>query len=99
MNIDKNQIECDAMEAFRNGNRVLGNKLQDQFVDLVRGSLSSEDHCSCTNLSCKYHGKCLECVAIHRAHQDHLPFCLQDMLNQKIRDLSLLTEDSAFLDK
>jgi hypothetical protein len=96
MNIDKNQIECDAMEAFKEGNRVLGHKLQDQFVKLVRESLDTEDHCNCTNRSCKYHGKCLECVAIHRAHQDHLPYCMQDMLNQKIRDLSALTEDSAF---
>lgn len=63
---------------------------------ISKNCFDTEDHCNCTNRSCKYHGKCLECVAIHRAHQDHLPFCMQDMLNQKIRDLSALTEDTAF---
>ena len=33
-----------------------------------------------------------ECVAIHRAHQEHVPNCMRPMLNKKIRMLSELTE-------
>ena len=31
-------------------------------------------------------------MAIHRAHQEHVPNCLRPMLNRKIRALSELTE-------
>lgn len=33
-----------------------------------------------------------ECVAIHRAHQEHVPNCMRPVLNQKIKLLSELTE-------
>ena len=33
-----------------------------------------------------------ECVAIHRAHQEHVPNCMRTMINQKIAVLSELTE-------
>ena len=39
-----------------------------------------------------HHGNCKECVAIHRAHQEHVPNCMRPMLNRKIRLLSELTE-------
>ena len=33
-------------------------------------------------------------MAIHRAHQEHVPNCMREMLNRKIRQLSELTEHS-----
>ena len=33
--------------------------------------------CPCPNTLCDWHGKCKECVALHRYHKDHVPFCLQ----------------------
>ena len=42
--------------------------------------------------ACRYHGNCKECVAIHRAHQEHVPNCMRPILNQKIKLLSELTE-------
>ena len=33
-----------------------------------------------------------ECVAIHRAHQEHVPNCMRPILNSKIKVLSELTE-------
>ena len=34
------------------------------------------------------------CVQVHRGHGDHLPHCLQCMVNQKLALLSELTEHS-----
>lgn len=93
MIIDGNKKEKEALEAFRLGNNAQGHRLQDEFVAEVRESLKTEDHCPCIT-QCKYHGKCLECVAIHRAHKDHLPYCLWDMVNDRIAAVSQLTEHS-----
>ena len=43
--------------------------------------------CTCPNTLCEWHGKCKECVALHRYHNDHVPFCLQPMLSEKLRSL------------
>jgi hypothetical protein len=93
MIIDGNQKEKAAMQAFNMGNKVEGQRLQDEFVAELLESIKTEDHCSCS-VQCKYHGKCLECVAIHRAHREHLPCCFWDMVNDKIATLSELTEHS-----
>lgn len=93
MIIDNNLNEKEALDAFNKGERLLGYKLQDEFVAELRESLGKEDHCSCEK-ACKYHGKCIECVAIHRAHRDHLPNCFKSMVNERIEKLSKLTEHS-----
>lgn len=54
---------------------------------------SGIDYCSCPK-SCPHHGKCRECVLIHRGHRDHLPYCMWDMVNEKIYDMQKLTEGS-----
>lgn len=93
MIIDNNPKEKEAMKAFIRGERDLGNRLQDEFVVELRESLGKVDHCTCEK-PCKYHGKCIECVAIHRAHRDHLPNCFRTMINERIEKLSELTEHS-----
>ncbi|WP_315120821.1 LPS biosynthesis protein [uncultured Clostridium sp.] len=93
MIIDNNPKEKEAMEAFRRGERSLGYKLQDEFVAELRENIGKVDHCTCKK-ACKYHGKCVECVAIHRAHRDHLPNCFRSLVNEKIEKLSELTEHS-----
>ncbi|PWM98619.1 MAG: LPS biosynthesis protein, partial [Massilioclostridium sp.] len=35
---------------------------------------------------------CKECVAIHRAHQEHVPNCMRPIINKKLKLLSELTE-------
>ena len=37
-------------------------------------------------------GNRAECVAIHRAHQEHVPNCMRPMINKKLKILSELTE-------
>lgn len=91
MKIDGNEIEKKAMEAFHAGNRAEGLRIQEEFASLFREEYKEKDHCPCKK-ACRYHGNCKECVAIHRAHQEHVPNCMRPMLNKKIQLLSQLTE-------
>ncbi|GHU70637.1 hypothetical protein AGMMS49992_03310 [Clostridia bacterium] len=43
--------------------------------------------CTCPNTLCDWHGKCKECVALHRYHNDHIPVCLQPILEDKVTAL------------
>lgn len=88
--IDNNEKEMKAMDLFKEGRGEEANKVQDEFVSEVFAS--GEDHCSCKAAGCKHHGKCVECVIIHRGHGDHLPNCFRDMVNRRIKAVSELTE-------
>lgn len=37
--------------------------------------------CTCPQTLCVWHGRCRECVAIHRYHKDHVPECFQSFVN------------------
>lgn len=92
MKIDYNEIEMAAMTAYKRGEEKESVRLGIEFSKQLRESIArGEDHCSCTR-PCRMHGKCVECVAAHRAHRDHLPVCFHDMVNEKICGLSALTE-------
>ena len=91
MMIDGNQKEKDAMRQFHCGNSEEGHRLQDEFIAEFQAAYADRDHCPCQT-ACKLHGKCRECIAVHRAHMEHVPVCLQPMLNRRIRALSELTE-------
>lgn len=53
---------------------------------------SSVSRCTCPNTLCDWHGKCKECVALHRYHGDHVPFCLQPVISGKIKALAAAAE-------
>ena len=89
--IDDHPLELKAMELFKQGRAAEAHRAQDEFVQAVRDS--GEDHCSCPT-SCKLHGKCVECVIVHRGHGDHLPHCFHSMVNRGIEAVSALTEHS-----
>ena len=91
MNIEGNKKEIEAMQEFYTGNKKRGLILQEEFVSEFREEYKNKDHCPCTT-TCRYHGNCKECVTIHRAHQEHVPFCLRPVINNKLRMLSELTE-------
>ena len=91
MPIDDHPMEIRAMELFRQGKGKQGSKLQDEFLAEVKRS--GEDHCSCPS-ACKFHGKCVQCVTLHRGHGDHLPHCFQNMVNRRLEALSGLSEHS-----
>ena len=95
MQIDFNETEIQAMEAFFRGDGEDGHVLQDQFLEEIKAARKAGlDFCPCTDASCKHHGICYECVQIHRGHGMHLPFCLQKMLNKRLEMVSELTEHS-----
>lgn len=91
MIIDGNEKEKAAMAEYHRGNDADCLRLQEEFVSEFREAYRNRDHCPCT-ASCRYHGNCKECVAIHRAHQEHVPFCMRPLINQKLSLLSELTE-------
>ena len=93
MKIDGNQKELDAMKQFHLGNRKEGLRLQEEFASEFREAYKDKDHCPCKK-ACQYHGNCKECVAIHRAHQEHVPNCMRELINKKLKALSELTEHS-----
>ena len=61
--------------------------------ELDRQIAGPEDYCSCPE-KCPHHGKCRECVLIHRGHRDHLPYCFFDMINERLYAVQRLTEGS-----
>lgn len=96
MKIDGNELEKKAMEMFHQGNREEGLRIQEEFARAFREEYAKKDHCSC-NKACRYHGNCKECVAIHRAHQEHVPNCMRPLINKKIKLLSELTEHTVVI--
>ena len=91
MKIEYNEKEIAAMAGFHKGNRAEGLRLQEEFASEFRKEYADKDHCPCQK-ACRYHGNCKECVAIHRAHQEHVPNCMRPMINKKLKILSELTE-------
>lgn len=51
--------------------------------------------CTCTQTLCEWNGRCRECVALHRYHQDHVPACFQTFINGKLRDIVKIGELTA----
>jgi hypothetical protein len=88
--IDDHEKEKRAMDLYKAGRSKEAGALQDEFLAEVMAS--GEDYCSCASTGCKFHGRCVECVILHRGHGDHLPNCFRDMVNRRLEALSELTE-------
>ena len=83
MIIDGNQSAKNIMKRYHEGKREESKQLELDF--LAEFFKSGQDHCSC-KMNCSRHGNCLECVLIHRAHQDHLPCCFWHMVKERVPD-------------
>lgn len=80
MDIDANPKMKESMRHEKQGEMERSWALRDEFTAEVRVAEGrGQDLCSC-KADCIYHGRCLECVAIHRGHQDHLPNCLKPIV-------------------
>ena len=44
--------------------------------------------CTCPHPLCDWHGRCTECVALHRYRKNHVPFCLQPIIAKKLQALA-----------
>lgn len=70
---------------------------KEEYVELIkelRQMIKSGKYaeCTCPKKKCEWHGKCFECVMIHRVYQDHVPNCLQPILQNKIKELAKTAE-------
>jgi hypothetical protein len=54
-----------------------------------------EAECSCPKTKCEWHGDCYNCIRIHRHFGDHVPNCLQFILQDKIREIARAVEMTA----
>lgn len=73
---------------------------KDEYVDLIkqiREMLASgaEAKCSCPKTKCEWHGDCYNCIRIHRHFGDHVPNCLQFILQNKVKELARAAEMTA----
>lgn len=66
-------------------------------IENIREILRNKNNlkCSCPKLKCEWHGKCKECIAIHRYNKDHFPNCLQIIFNDRIKALASVGELNA----
>ena len=62
---------------------------------IADGSL---DDCPCTQ-ACEWHGKCFECVKIHRVKGTHIPECMHHIFQDKIKELAKCVERKVVDDK
>lgn len=69
-------------------------EFNDEVVPKIREVLKDTNNlkCSCPKTKCEWHGKCQECVAIHRFYKDHIPNCFQQFVNEKIRAIAQIGE-------
>ena len=65
-----------------------------QLIKGIRAKLASEDcrECSCPKTNCQWHGDCYTCVRQHRIHGDHVPNCLQVILDKKVTAIAAVAE-------
>jgi hypothetical protein len=91
MKIDNNELAKKQQELDSQGFKREAYEMKMEFLKQIKES--GVDHCPCKE-ACPHHGNCYECVTIHRGHRDHLPFCLWDMVNEKLYGMSRLTEGS-----
>jgi len=89
--IDNHPLQLKGLELYKQGNLAEAEECEEAFLREVFSS--GKDHCPCT-VACQIHGDCRACVTSHRGHGDHLPNCLQAMVNKKIEALSAITEHS-----
>lgn len=59
-------------------------------IEDLRAMIRSGTHaaCPCVQMKCEWHGRCYECVMIHRVLKNHVPECLQTMFYEKMEQLA-----------
>ena len=62
---------------------------KEQYYELVLENrrLASDPEvvkCTCPNALCEWHGRCRECIALHRFYE-HVPACLQPIIAEKVK--------------
>lgn len=81
MKIDANERAMEIMTLYHEGKKEESKQRELEFLEEFYAS--GQDHCSC-KMDCSRHGNCVECILIHRAHQDHLPCCFWAMVRKRV---------------
>ena len=60
----------------------------------IREKLDTEEcrKCSCPKVNCEWHGDCYTCVRQHRINGNHIPNCLQSILDEKVKKIAEVAE-------
>ncbi len=72
-------------------------RTKEQYYELIKGiraKLATEQgrECPCPKTNCQWHGDCYTCVRQHRINGDHVPNCLQFILDQKVAAIAAVAE-------
>jgi hypothetical protein len=67
-------------------------KTKEEFVQIVRTlrefvASDESKECTCPNVRCEFHGDCFNCVRIYRHFGQHVPRCLQHILEKKLANI------------
>jgi len=70
---------------------------KDEYYELIkriRAQLATDQcrECSCPKTNCEWHGDCYTCVRQHRISGDHVPNCLQKILDDKVAAIAQVAE-------
>jgi hypothetical protein len=63
-------------------------------VKEIREVLSKPENlrCTCPKIKCEWHNNCQKCIAQHRYYKKHIPNCMQDIFNAKIKEVAKIFE-------
>ena len=74
MNLNKEILFMKGRIFMRSKEEFYSNTVQ-EIRDVLKNPQNLK--CSCPKVKCEWHGKCQECVAVHRYYKDHVPNCFQ----------------------
>jgi len=92
IDLSDKMIESMRLRLEENDNES-GEKIEEEFLQQFRAFVKQGGkHCNCTNIKCRHHGDCYSCVAVHRGHAMHLPYCFQDIIKERVKGILELAE-------
>jgi hypothetical protein len=70
---------------------------KEEYYELIKGIRAKLEtdlcrECSCPKTNCEWHGDCYTCVRQHRINGDHVPNCLQNILDEKVAAIAQVAE-------
>jgi hypothetical protein len=65
-----------------------------QLICGIRAKLATDEcrECPCPKTNCEWHGDCYTCVRQHRINKNHVPNCLQFILDEKVAKIAEVAE-------
>jgi hypothetical protein len=65
-----------------------------ELIKEIRKVLSKPENlqCSCPKIKCEWHDDCKKCIALHRYFRKHIPNCMQNIFNAKIKEVAQIFE-------